>query len=90
MLSLSFFLILIVDLRKSLVTGHKSLVLCSCPSELLENLSLGFLTRESSDLQSKLIVMKKAGRRKILCQLLSGEAGLLQQARLGQGKAKRL
>lgn len=66
MLSLSLFLILIVDLRKSIQTGHNSLVLCACPSEILENLSLGFLTREASDLYSSLILMKKAERRKIL------------------------
>lgn len=89
-LSLSLFLILIVDLRKSLVTGHNSLVLCARPSEVLEKLSRGFLTRETNNLQSRLILMKTAGRRKNSLILLSGGAGLLQSVRLGQAKAKGL
>lgn len=46
LLSLSLFLILVADLKKSLVTYHKCLVLHACPSELPEKLSLRFQQKE--------------------------------------------
>lgn len=63
-LSLFLFLILIVDLRKSLVTGHNSLVLHACLSELPEKLSLGFEQEEPMIYSLDYFCWRKQGEEK--------------------------